>query len=331
MPLIRHDHWTFRVFEFPRAQKWVLNLLIMLGYILLIGISYPIDFIFVGLLAVNLIYLSYQIYPFLPFSPKQIQSTGKNQKADIKLLISNVYQYNRKFEKLDQLIHENDADLVLMVETDKWWKEKSVESFGEKYPYQVLIDQENTYGMLIFSKFELQNTEVRHLVKKEVPSVVTEIVIKNKNKIKLFALHPEPPVPGENLYSTARDAEILMVGKEVANEILPVIVAGDLNDVAWSYTTTLFQRISRLLDPRRGRGFFSTFHAKYPLFRWPLDHVFCSGHFRVDKMKRLKGIGSDHFPILLDLYLSHIEDNSEQLEVDKDDRETAEEKIQAKE
>lgn len=330
IPLIRKDHWTFRVFEFPRSQKWILNLLILVGYTLVVGIVFPVDLIFVGLLSVNIIYLSYQIYPFLPISPKQIQSSEKGQEKDLKLLISNVYQYNRKFEKLEKLIHENDADLVLMVETDKWWKDKSIKSFGDKYPHQVLIDQENTYGMLIFSKFELQNTEVRHLVKKEVPSVVTEIVIENKSNIKLFALHPEPPIPGENLYSTARDAEILMVGKEAAKEVLPVIVAGDLNDVAWSYTSTLFQRVSQLLDPRRGRGFFSTFHAKYPIFRWPLDHVFCSAHFRIHRMKRLSAINSDHFPILLELHLSHIKDSSEKLDVDQDDKETADEKINAK-
>jgi endonuclease/exonuclease/phosphatase (EEP) superfamily protein YafD len=154
-----------------------------------------------------------------------------------------------------------------------------------------------------------------------------EIILGNNRRIKFYALHPEPPVPNENPYSTDRDAEILLIGKEVTDEKMPLIVAGDLNDVAWSYTSTLFQKVSGLLDPRRGREFYSSFHAKYPIFRWPLDHVFCSGHFRVCKMMRLRAIGSDHFPILIELHLANAEDDSEKLEVDRVDMEIAQEKI----
>lgn len=224
---------------------------------------------------------------------------------------------------------EIDADMVLLVETNEEWKERSLEGFGDKYPHQILEDRENTYGMLIFSKFPLHNVEVRHLIKDEVPSIAMEVEPGRGKRIKFYAIHPEPPVPGENPRSTDRDAEILIVGKEAEKEELPIIVAGDLNDVAWSYTSILFQKISGLLDPRRGRGFFSSFHAKYPLLRWPLDHIFCSDHFRVHGMKRLKGIGSDHFPILIELELTRVDDESEELEVDQDDKETANEKIVA--
>lgn len=327
IPLIRKNHWTFRIFEFPRIQKWTINTAIAVAFIFSIGLTSLSDWILISLLAINFCYLSYQIFPYLPFAQKQIKKAKKEEKVDISVLICNVYQENRAFEKLSNLVHDQDADLVVLIETDKWWKEKCLNSFGTKYGYQILEDRENTYGMLIFSKLELRNTKVRHLIKEEVPSIETEIILRKSKSIKFYSIHPEPPVPSENRYSTDRDAEILMIGKEVANEKMPIIVAGDLNDVAWSYTSILFQKISGLLDPRRGRGLFSTFHAKYPLFRWPLDHVFCSGHFRVNKMKRLKNIGSDHFPILILLHLHTINDNSKELDVNQTDTKIANEKI----
>jgi endonuclease/exonuclease/phosphatase (EEP) superfamily protein YafD len=91
------------------------------------------------------------------------------------------------------------------------------------------------------------------------------------------------------------------VGRDIGDEKDPVIVAGDLNDVAWSHTTELFLRLSHLLDPRKGRGFYNTYNANYPWFRFPLDHVFHSNCFKLISLHRLEKVGSDHFPIAIEL------------------------------
>jgi endonuclease/exonuclease/phosphatase (EEP) superfamily protein YafD len=98
-----------------------------------------------------------------------------------------------------------------------------------------------------------------------------------------------------------RDAELVLVGRDIRKDDRPTIVAGDLNDVAWSATTTLFLRLSRLLDPRMGRGLYSTFNANCPLFRFPLDHVFHSNCFTLVDLRRLQHNGSDHFPLCMTL------------------------------
>jgi hypothetical protein len=65
-----------------------------------------------------------------------------------------------------------------------------------------------------------------------------------------------------------------MAGREIAQSHRPALVAGDLNDVAWSHTSRLFRRIAQMLDPRVRRGIYSTFHVRYWFLCWPLDHIF---------------------------------------------------------
>src|SRR5690606_8720052 len=149
---------------------------------------------------------------------------------------------------------------------------------------------------------------------------------------RILDVPPTHHVPNENLLSTERDSELLLVAKRSKASDLPVIVIGDLNDVAWSYTTELFLKVSELLDPRRGRGFFNTFHAGYPLVRFPLDHAFISSHFKLKALKRTHNFGSDHFPILVNLQyepLAANEQESSKLDATKSDEAEAEEKIES--
>jgi len=98
--------------------------------------------------------------------------------------------------------------------------------------------------------------------------------------------------------------ELIMAASLASEHLGPVMVTGDLNDVAWSPTTQQFKKISGLFDPRIGRGFFSTYNALVPFFRMPIDHFFVSRHFQIRKITRLHKIGSDHFPIFTSICLA---------------------------
>ncbi len=219
---------------------------------------------------------------------------------NLKLLVSNVYMYNKNTADYLKIISEADPDIILIVETDQWWAD-ALADLKRTYPYSVLKPLENTYGMLLFSRYRLVDPQVRYLVEDDVPSIKTTVEIVPEQQIALYCLHPRPPRPSKNQNTTERDIELIKVGREIRNLEIPVIVAGDLNDVAWSYTTRLFRKISGLLDPRIGRGLYSSFHAKIPFMRWPLDHVFHSEHFKLICLKRLGYFGSDHFPIFIHL------------------------------
>ena len=330
IPFLKVDHWTVRIWDYPRKQLLFLQMLFITFALITNSISHPYHLLILFAGLISIVYLVNKYIPYTFLHHKQVKKANKfDESYQISIYISNVYMHNTKYELLLKSINKHNPDFIMLVETDEKWK-KSLSSLEDEYSHCFFLPKDDTYGMLIYSRFQLEDCQFKFLMDKNIPSFHTNIILKNGEKIRFYGLHPEPPFPTESIDTTERDAELLVVAKEVKKLNMPVLVAGDLNDVAWSYTTKLFQKISGLLDPRIGRGFFSTFHAKYPLARWPLDHIFVSLHFRLIKIKRLASIGSDHFPIFLKLLLKPSSRSNPTQEVaDEEDKKIANEKIQA--
>lgn len=311
LPFIKSDYWVFRVFEYPRSQKLILTLIALL----LIGIFYqqtPLYGVMAGSLIANTIYLTVQILPFTILWKKQVLRTETDEPDNtFSMMISNVLQDNDNITGTLSGIKAANPDLLLLLEIDERWQ-NGVSELDDTYPFQVKVPRDDTYGMLLYSRLELKNVEVKYLVESHVPSIHAQFFLKSGVEVQFFGLHPSPPVPNENPRSTERDKELLLVADMAKETDLPVIVAGDLNDVAWSYTTKLFLKMSGLLDPRRGRGFFNTFNARIPALRYPLDHAFISPHFKLKNISRLNNHGSDHFPMFLKLHYNPVPDQEQE-------------------
>lgn len=325
IPTVKKDHWTIRVFDYPRFQKLLLCLSVLILW-LVVGLDDVLLYwtIFI-LLALSTVFLLYQVFPFTVFSKKMVHDSKSHDANKLSVMVINVYQHNDAYQKVTDLINEEQPDLFVLVETDQKWADQ-VSQFKSDFPYYIEIPKDNTYGMLFYSKIKVKSHSVRYLIEEDVPSIEVVLDCDKLGEVTLFALHPAPPVPSENPQSTERDAEILLIGKKVAKMKSPVLVLGDLNDVGWSYTSELFLKISGMLDPRRGRGMFNTFHAKYFFMRWPLDHIFVSRHFTLQKLKVHGHVGSDHFPISGHFTLNPDNDN-EGLKATLNEKLEAKEKI----
>jgi len=327
---LKLGHWSVRVFDFPRLQLLILAFATLVLFFVPYLNTDPWNLLLLSGVVASFFFQARKIFPYTIFSGKEVKtSTKQTNEGEISLLVSNVYTPNREAQKLISLVRHYRPNLLLTLESDAWW-EKQLEVLQPDYPQQVKIPLDNQYGMHLYANLTLENVKIRYLVKPDIPSIHAEVVLSTGKKVQIHCLHPEPPSPSESDTSVPRDAELLIVGKNVENAELPVLVFGDLNDVAWSRTTRLFQKISGLLDPRKGRGFFNTFHAKHPMLRWPLDHIFLSRHFLLKRIKRLPSISSDHFPMYARFELSPAngqENEKEKLEQDEKEwtRETIDE------
>ncbi len=250
------------------------------------------------------IFDAYRVVPYTPLYPKQSSDISeKNQGKSLRILSSNVLDTNFEFHKILKLILFKEPDIILLLEADENWV-RSLVKLNEIYKYQVLRPRSNGYGMLLYSKVEMTDVNVEYLSDNEVPSIFFDIKL-NEQQIHMIALHPRPPGLKEST-SKQRDNELKQTEKWINNnQSKPTVVFGDFNDVAWSHTSREFLRGADLLDPRRGRGFYNTFPVSPKLFffRYPLDHVFHSKEFGVHHIERSDDIGSDHFPMFIELGL----------------------------
>lgn len=298
MPLSRTGQGWVRVWDFPRTQIAALGLLgsaAMYRW----GTRSPADRALHAALGASLLYQAAKMVPYAPFFPRQVPTARQVEpERCIRLLMANVLQENRRSDLILQAIDEGDPDVICLVETDRWWAE-AMRPLERRYPSVHRCPLDNHYGMCLYSRLPIAACDVRFVVSRDVPSMRVGVRLRSGDEVTIYAVHPPPPLPGSPSYG--RDAELVLTGMEIDRAGQPAIIVGDLNDVAWSYTTRLFQRVSHMVDPRVGRGMYNTFHARHPLARYPLDHVFHTRHFTVKELRRLRYTGSDHFPILVEL------------------------------
>ncbi len=324
-PLSSVDWWWVRIGDFPRVQ-------LLVAYVIwLVVLSFLHKHPYVKpaavLLVLSVCIQFYWIFPYLPVAPYQVQWAKSNDPdARIQILTANVLQDNENAPALLTLIKQQSPDVVVLCEVNGRWID-DIAPLRQQFKYHIEHPLENKYGIVLYSNLEIVSSEVRAMVKETIPSIDAVIRLRSGHPVRLFAVHPNPPRPGED--TTKRDGELVLVGREVRDSE-SVIVLGDMNDVGWSRTTDLFQEVSGLLDPRKGRGMFPTFNAKSRIWRYPLDHLFHSEDFRVVKLQTLPAIGSDHLP--LSVVLSHEPDakaTQSAPELDAGDREDAVQAVEA--
>jgi endonuclease/exonuclease/phosphatase (EEP) superfamily protein YafD len=312
LPFIRSDEWWIRIFDFPRAQILVVlaltALLLVVGIVLDAWTRTSFQYILLLLTLAAFIVQAFWMVSFVPGYPHEVRPAAdiRQERGRVDILVANLKFDNTNFSKFVELVTENSPHLIFLTELNETWH-KELRSLDRSYPYSVKVVRDDGHGMALLSTERITHEQKHYLISDERPSIAARLHLNDNTVIDLWGLHPAPPgikmSNGERKDSSPRDAELLVVADRVADYRVPTIVLGDLNDTAWSKTTSEFKQISGLLDPRVGRGLFNTYHTEYFLLRYPIDHFFLSSHFYINSIKRLDDFGSDHFPMLLSVFV----------------------------
>lgn len=327
---IRAPYWWMRVWDFPRYM--VANLCGLTLLVSLVVLQGPVLWGVSAALLASIIFQVIRILPYTRWVKTEVAMIDIDaaHRADhcFTALSFNVLQTNRRYADTLALIREHDPDIVLLLETDQAWVD-AMAPIHDQYPWRTLEPLDNLYGLAFYSRLPVDSAEICYLVEKGIPSIFALMRTRAGRRFQYIGLHPRPPQFGED--TEERDAEIALAARHAEAQHLPVMAMGDFNDVAWSRTSHMFKRIGGYLDPRIGRGFYATFPASLPWFRWPLDHLFITPEFTVGDVKVLRNVGSDHLPVMAELCLKPDEAialNDDAPKVIEQDRIDAEEMIE---
>ena len=277
------DYWL--------AQLWVhftLQYTILFSILLFIALGYYTRSFLTLIVAIGLLINASQIIPFYLSKP----SRSVDHKETLTIMSVNLWSQNRSAAKMKQLLKEQNADIVILLEyTEGWHNQLKIEL--SQYPYQKMRIRPDNFGMAVYSKIAMETA----LQVNDVPKINAKV--KSDEPFYLLVRHPRPPLNSET-YQAQKDM-FNQIGDFVNNTTKPVIVVGDLNSSSFSYSFEDLINTTSLSDTRKGFGLQTTWPSSFGNFGITLDHFLTTKNMIISDKKVLNDAGSDHLPIYLEI------------------------------
>jgi endonuclease/exonuclease/phosphatase (EEP) superfamily protein YafD len=241
------------------------------------------------------------IYAFAPVLPWYFGSEAASPVAPtphFEILVANVYYSNRKFDRIQRLVAEEDPDVVVLVEVNELWLRK-LRPLRERYPFHFEVPDERYVGLALYSRLPIANARPVRIGDSSSPSIAATLAT-SAGEVDILLVHPEAPVDSAAIRS--RNTQIRALAQHVRDSGRPTILAGDLNLTMWNDGYLPLERIARLHNARAGHGIGPTWPAIARL-GVPIDHILATPDVSLRGFRPLRSVGSDHLPIAAEFAL----------------------------
>jgi endonuclease/exonuclease/phosphatase (EEP) superfamily protein YafD len=226
--------------------------------------------------------------------PRQNRET---ESRPIRLESINVYSGNRRHADVLKFIAATQPDIVLLEEVTSEWRDV-FDALAADFPYQETELREDNFGIGLVSRLPLESVQVRKVGSAGLPSIVARLRWEGA-PLTIVGTHPLPPAGREMWRLRNGQFEALAALSRTLSGA--VVVIGDLNTTSWSAHFGTLLDGTRLRDSRPGFGVQASWPAWSPLPRIPIDHCLVSPEIMVRRRFIGADVGSDHFPLVVDL------------------------------
>ena len=236
--------------------------------------------------------------PYFSAFYKPISQITPDEK--IKIGLFNVLTSNTDYTKVTQEIFNNSPDIIILQEIDDFWV-YNLAPVKKNYPYKVEHIRFDNFGIAIYSKIPIENSQIEKWTELEIPVIKAEFKI-DKSEVILYGIHTLPPINNE--YLKIRNQMLQKINKISNSTKQKIIIAGDLNTTRFSHAYQEYLQKSNLIDTQvQNKNISGTWNAKHPGFmRISLDRILISPTLVSSNFKIGKDIGSDHLPIFANIY-----------------------------
>ncbi|MGN0014731.1 MAG: endonuclease/exonuclease/phosphatase family protein, partial [Candidatus Gastranaerophilaceae bacterium] len=221
------------------------------------------------------------------------------KESDMKICQINILTQNKRYEKVRQELLKNAPDIIVVEEIDDTWSSE-LYTVKNEYPYTYEVSGEGNFGIAVYSKIPIIKIKKMYAGNLSIP-LISAICKYKGNEFEVIAIHTTPPISQEYFQNTRQMLE--NVSSYIESTKRATIVVGDINSSFFSYNYKNFIKNAGLKPS--GSILKPTWAAFHPFFmRISLDHIFVTKEFGINSFKIGKNIGSDHFPVYAEIYLS---------------------------
>ncbi|MFZ0627382.1 MAG: endonuclease/exonuclease/phosphatase family protein [Acidimicrobiia bacterium] len=248
-----------------------------------------------GILAVSLVNV-------IAVAPLFIGSPGEATAGapEIRVMSFNLLSNNANYNEVIEYINAIHPDLVFLHESSRPW-EVALESSDLDYRIVRTQAENLIFGTLVMIRGE--GSVVSYGYSETQPRAVAIEYQPEDWPVQLHVLATHPLAPTTAQRAALRDAQLGFAAEWAADSERPTVVVGDFNASSWSWT---FSRLvdAGLRNSQIGFGLQPSFPATTSLvFRVPIDHLLHSDELLVRDRFLGPAMGSDHFPLIVDLEL----------------------------
>jgi endonuclease/exonuclease/phosphatase (EEP) superfamily protein YafD len=285
--------WWLDVVANFRAQFVVL--LALLGLIIVLSRWRKIGYAVLAVAALNLVV----VLPLFIGSPADPVAGAD----PLRVMSFNLLSTNESYSEVIDYIQTVDPDLILLHEASRPW-EVAMESAGLDYEIVRPRSDDLIFGTLVLVRGDGVEAVSYGFAAASARAVEINFTPPEwSTSVSVLATHPLAPTDRER--AQLRDAQLGFAGEWAAGQTGAYVVVGDFNSTPWSWPFRRLIDAGGLESSQNGFGLQPSFSTESNLLlRVPIDHLVHSSALQATDRELGPALGSDHFPLLVDLQLT---------------------------